>query len=351
MKFKPPILFSLALWMLFAAPSAIAQAETSEPPDPLFRDNAIINVTISAPWRTITRERPTEDYLPGTFSYKEPDGVPVKFDVEVRTRGHFRHDECRFPPLRLNFKKSQTDDTLFDKQDKLKLVVPCRDPKRYEQSVLKEYLAYLILNELTELSFRVRLLHVLFVDSERQSDELVRHAFLIEHKNRLAERFDMKDLELERTEVSSIQPDQLNLSSVFEFMIGNTDFSPIAGASYNECCHNYVLFSNKVDPIVAVPYDFDQSGFVDAPYAEPNPQFKIHSVKQRVYRGRCANNEYLPTSLQKFNERHDRIYAVMNGQSGLTPRTRKELIRYIDDFYKLINDPRDLERKIYDKCI
>jgi hypothetical protein len=333
----------------FAAISA--SAETSEPPDPLFRDNSIIDVTISAPWKTINKERPTEDYLPGTFRYKEADGSAVEFDIAIRTRGHFRHDECQYPPLRLNFDKSETNDTLFDKQDKLKLVVNCKKSMSYEQNVLREFLAYRLLNELTDLSFRVRLLHVTYVDNEHQSDDFVRYAFFIEHKNRLAERFDVKDLEVERTRVSAIQPDQLNLTSVFEFFIGNTDFSPIAGAPDNECCHNYVLFSNKIDPIIAVPYDFDQSGFVGAAYAHPNPHFRIRSVKQRVYRGRCVNNEFLAPSLQKFRERREDLYAVVNGQPEITAKTRRKLIEYMDDFYELINDPRDLDPKIYDKCI
>ena len=161
----------------------------------------------------------------------------------------------------------------------------------------------------------------------------------------------MKDLEIERTKVSSIQPDQLNLTSVFEYLIGNTDFSPIAGAPDNECCHNYVLFANEVAAIVAVPYDFDQSGFVDAAYALPNPRFKIHSVKQRVYRGRCVNNKYLATSLQALREQRERVYAVVNKQAELTSRTRKDLIDYIDKFYELIDDPRDVERQMYNKCI
>jgi len=328
-----------------------APAETSEPPDPLFRDNSVIDVTISAPWKTIVRERPREDYLPGTFRYQEADGSAVEFAIEIRTRGHFRHEECKYPPLRLNFDKSETKGTLFDKQDKLKLVVNCKKSQSYEQNVLREYLAYRLLNELTDLSFRARLLHVTYVDNEHQSDDFVRYAFFIEHKNRLAERFDIKDLEVERTRVSAIQPDQLNLTSVFEFLIGNTDFSPIAGAPDNDCCHNYVLFSNKVDPIVAVPYDFDQSGFVGAAYATPDPHFKIRSVKQRVYRGRCVNNEFLAPSLQKFRERREDLYAVVNGQPELTAKTRKKLIAYMDDFYELINDPRDLDGRIYDECV
>jgi len=328
-----------------------ATAQVSAPPDPLFQDTRIIDARIVAPLSTLVRERPKEDYLSGVFQYTESDGTAVEFDVQIRTRGHFRHKTCDFPPLWLNFKKSQTRETLFDKQDKLKLVVHCDDSKRYEQTVLREYLGYRVLNAITDLSFRARLLRVTYVDSEEGRDEQTRFAFLIEHKNRLAHRIDMKDLKIERTSVGSIQADWLNLTSVFEFFLGNTDFSPVAGAPGSECCHNYVLFSNDVDPLIAIPYDFDQSGFVDAPYAVPNPQFRIRSVRQRVYRGRCVNNEHLAASLQKFRDSRQAIDALVDGQEGLDSRARKRVARYVDDFYKLIDKPRDVERRIINKCI
>lgn len=337
--------------MMFTVLATAVSAEKGEAPDPLFREDATLHITVTAPLTTLDRERPRDDYLPGVFQYTEADGTAVSFDIEIRTRGHFRHDTCDFPPLSLNFKKSQTDGTLFDKQNKMKLVVHCDDSERYEQIVLREYLAYRILNAVTEMSFRVRLLRVTYVDSEERRDEQLRYAFLIEHKNRLAERFDMKDLKIERTTVDSIQPDRLNLTSVFEYLIGNTDFSPIAGHPDDECCHNYVLFGNDVDPVIAIPYDFDQSGFVDAPYAAPNEHFRIRSVRQRLYRGRCVNNEYVEASLQRFRDRRDAIYAQIDDQEGLESGVRKKIVRYIDDFYELINESRDVDRRIINRCI
>jgi hypothetical protein len=63
---------------------------------------------ITAPLTTLVRERPTEDYLPGTFKFTEADGTEVKLDLEIPTRGHFRHKSCDYPPLRLNFKMKTT---------------------------------------------------------------------------------------------------------------------------------------------------------------------------------------------------------------------------------------------------
>jgi hypothetical protein len=328
-----------------------ATAQVSETPDPLFQDNETLQVTITAPLTTLVRERPKDDYLPGIFQFTEADGTEVKLDLEIRTRGHFRHKTCDYPPLSLNLKKSQTDDTLFDKQNKLKLVIHCDYSERYEQTVLREYLAYRILNALTDMSFRVRLLRVNYVNTEREGKGQVRYGFLIEHKNRLAERYDMKDLEIERTKLSAIQPDRLNLTSVFEFLIGNTDFSPIAGAPGDECCHNYVLFGKDDDPLIAIPYDFDQSGLVDAPYAVPNEQLRIKSVRKRVYRGRCANNEYIEASLGRIRGRRDLIYALVEEQEGLDPGVRKQIVDYIDDFYEIIEDPDDVQKMMLDRCI
>jgi hypothetical protein len=333
---------------LLALPAA---GQVSDTPDPLFQDNSILHATISGPLTTLVRKRPKDEYLPGVFEYTELDGSTVKLDLEIRARGHFRHMNCDYPPVLLNLKRGQTKGTLFDQQNKLKLVIQCDRSERYEQAVLREYLAYRILNAVTDKSFRVRLLSVTYINNENPKDNPPRYAFLIEHKNRLGERFGLQDLGIEYTSVASLQADQLNLTSVFEFLIGNTDFSPIAGVPGNKCCHNYVLFGTDDKPSWAVPYDFDQSGFVDAPYAVVNENLNIRNVRQRLYRGRCVNNERVPASLQTFREQKDVIYARVNEQMGLSTNVRKKLVRYIDDFYKLIDDPRDVERRIIEKCL
>jgi len=344
-------LYRFVAVVMYVFMNTVALAEQSEAPDPLFQDDAVLEVTLEAPLTTLVRKRPKDEYLPGVFRFAKSDGSTVDLDLEIRTRGHSRHDTCDYPPLSLNFKKSQTKETLFDKQNKLKLVVHCKFFDRFEQMVLREYLAYRILNAVTEESFRVRLLRVTYNNTEKSKKGQVRYAFLIEHKNRLAERYDLKDLELERTSVSAIRAGQLNLTSVFEFLIGNTDFSPIAGAPDNECCHNYVLFGKADSPVLAIPYDFDQSGFVDAPYAIPNPNFNIRTVRQRHYRGRCVNNVHVAASLQKFRDARAVIYALVNEQQGLEPRTRERLVDYIDDFYELIDNPEAVEKKIISRCI
>jgi hypothetical protein len=340
------VVFSTIIAALLAVPSLADSV-----PDPLFQDDTLLEVTITAPFNTIMAERPKDDSLPGIFKFRDASGADVKFDVDIRTRGHFRHETCDFPPLFLNFKKSQVKETLFQNQNKMKLVVHCDDAATYEQIVLREYLAYRILNAVTDESFRVRLLRVVYVNTEKKNKEQVRYAFLIEHKNRLGDRLGVKDLEIVRTLVQSIQPEQLNLSSIFEYLIGNTDFSPVAGPPGDECCHNYVLFGREGQPILAVPYDFDQSGFVDAPYALPDKRMRIRSVRQRAYRGRCVNNSYIDASLQRFKDSRAAIYTLIDEQEGLSSRTRNSMLKYVRKFYEIVDDPRKVEKHIVKSCL
>jgi hypothetical protein len=318
--------------------------------DPLFQSQDTLNVEITAPLSTLVRERSETEYLPGVFSYKDVDGTPVTLEIKVRARGNFRHRNCDFPPVTLNFRKSQVEGTLFDRQDKLKMVVHCKITRQYEQSVLREYLAYRLLNSVTDLSFRVRLLQVVWVDSEERRASMVRSAFLIEHKDRLAARIGLTEQEIESAEITAIEPDHLNLLSMFQYLIGNVDFSPIAGSN-DECCHNYAMFGTSVDALVPVPYDFDFSGIVNAPNAELDTERGVERMGQRVYRGYCRNNDAVEGSVATFEQLRETLYALVGELDQLEPGIRQNITGYMDEFYDVIGDPRQVEQEITGKCI
>ena len=342
----------IAALLPLAATSAIALEPTD--PDPLFQDDSLIEIRITAPMKTLLGERPNDTYLRGTLSYQEADGNVVEFDVGIRTRGNFRRQTrvCPFPPLRINFKKSQVKGTLFRDQNKLKLVAHCRDDSdRYEQNIIKEYLAYRILNTLTDISYRVKLAHITYVDSEQKYEDRVRHAFFIEHKNRLSRRIGLPVISTGRIKTSDLEGPYSDLTSLFQFMIGNTDFSPIAGPEGEDCCHNSTLFGEEDGPIYSIPYDFDMSGLVDAPYAEPDPRFRIRRVTQRRYRGRCAYIDNLGTSVQLFQDKRDAIYRLIEEQQELEGSTRKKTLKFINRFYDVIDDPGARRHKIESQCI
>ena len=335
---------------LLATPAA---AQASGTADPLFQSLDVVPVRLVAPLATIMSNREESEQFAGKLLYADDAGNLTELDVEVRTRGRFRRQKevCAFPPLRLNFKKSQTDGTLFHKQDKLKLVTHCRNrSERYEQALLREYLAYRILNQLTDISFRVRLLKITYEDTDTGDPPEVVYGFVVEHKDRLEKRTGLKVLETERIGVSALQPRYINLVSVFHFLIGNTDFSPIAG-SKETCCHNHVLLGRDGDLVYSIPYDFDQAGLVNAPHAEVNSRFKLRSVRQRLYRGRCRNNELLEETLEKYRQQRGAILQLPDEQVGLADTTRQTVGKYLAQFYEIIDSPKKVDRKLVRKCI
>ncbi len=324
-------------------------------PDPLFRSDEIVDIKLTAPFGDIMKSRSVEEETEGQLEYVNEAGETVTLDVKLRARGNFRRDRkvCTFTPLRLNFAKKSVKDTLFHKQDKLKLVTHCKPRDwTYQQGVIREYLAYRIFNEITDMSFRVRLLQVTYVDPDSTRQPVVSYGFFIEHKDRLAKRVNLEPTEgIGKIRSSQLDMDHTALSSVFHYLIGNTDFSPISSEEKTACCHNHTLFNAPDDKYVSIPYDFDMSGFVDAEYARPNSRFKIRKVTQRLYRGRCRHNSQMEATLATYRDRRDTIYGLLNDQQQLHKATRKRLVRYVDDFYKTINDPKRLQSRMINVCL
>ena len=340
---------SVAWFLLFSG----AEAQEIGAPDPLFQSDEILDVRIVAPVSTLVSERPIDEELPGIFQYTNSAGEAVEFDIKLRARGKFRRDKhnCRFPPLRLNFVKSQTKGTLFHKQKKVKLVTHCQNSSKYAQVLLREYIAYRLLNVMTDASFRVRLLRITYVENERSKADDVRYGFIIEHKDRLAKRMGKTILEIPSTSPRSLNPEYANTISLYHYLIGNTDFSSVKGPKGEICCHNHVLFSNEGEAVWSVPYDFDQAGLVDAPHAAPSEQFNIHSVKQRLYRGRCIHNDYVSATAANYQSKREDLLQVVNGLDVASERSVKSMTGYVEKFYKTLSSEKRVNSSLIKKCI
>lgn len=342
--------FAIIAWFL-AAPSAWAIEVGT--PDPLFQSDDVLSVKITAPISTLISDRPFEEQLAATFEYQNDADETVALDIQVRTRGRFRRQKnvCVFPPLRLNFKASQVKDTLFHKQDKVKLVTHCQKSDKYTQAILREYLVYRMFNLISDSSFRVRLLNITYIDNENKQEPDQRFGFIIEHRDRLAKRMGMKVVDTMRTSLDTLDPKYTNLVSVFQYMIGNTDFSPIAGAKDDYCCHNHILIGNADELYWSVPYDLDQSGIVNAPHAGPNPRFKLRNVRERLYRGRCINNHLLDETLQYFRAKRPDIEALITSDPHVTEAGGNGMLNYLKGFYRTLDSKGRINREFVKACI
>jgi len=302
---------------------------------------------------TVMRNRDETEEFPALFKFSNADGTESTLDIKLRVRGKFRRkrETCNFAPLRVNFKKSQVKGTVFAGQNTIKLVTDCQSGKKtYQQYLLKEYLAYKFLNVLTDNSFSARLLRVTYVDTDKKNKSRESYAFFIEEKNHIADRLGMNRLKIPKTKYSALDPVQTNLVNVYEYFIANTDYSLVLGPKGADCCHNAVLYQKDSASITTIPYDFDHAGLVNAPYASPNPKFKIKSVTKRIYRGRCTNNSLLDATFKLFLDHRDDLNKVVTELDGYDERSIKGTTKMVDDFYKNITTPKTVEKKFIKKC-
>lgn len=313
----------------------------------LFDQEDIIEITLETDLKLLFRDVGDErEYHPARMKYKTG-GVGDSVDVELRTRGNFRRQRsiCNLPPIRIKFAKENAVGTLFEGQKKLKLVTVCQFKKdNYEQNLLLEYLAYKSYNALTDSSFRVRLARITYADLAGKVDTFVRYSFFIEAEKRMAERLGSEIMEIKNVHPLQTARHATARMSVFQYMIGNTDWS-ISGL------HNIRLVGINGEGVpITVPYDFDWCGAISAPYAKPNPILGIPSVGTRLYRGFCRDEVEFEWVFKEFFAAKEEIYALYQNCEMLDEKYRKRALSYYDEFYKTISDKKRTKKEIYNYC-
>jgi len=318
---------------------------------PLFEDEQPLELTLELPLKSLLRERKDRPEVEAVAIVTGPGGQSRRVDVKVATRGHNRLDKCDFPPLSLNFKRSQVDGTVFADQDKLKLSTLCRSKSDYEDFLELERLAYLLYQQATDVSLRARAASMRYVDTDRGGEVVAAPAFFLEHFDSLAKRSDRVVLDVPTVPLADLDPAQLALIGLFEYLIGNTDFAATSAAAGRECCHNIVplVRPGTTAPVVPFPYDFDSSGFVDASYAVPDARLKTRSVRDRVYRGYCISNPHLEAARAGLNRARPAMESVIQG-GRLSAKAQRKALDYLASGFEDLNDARDWRRKIVDQC-
>ena len=348
---KPLIVFLL----LALLPVAGFTQEPDEAPKPpkLFASNEILDVTLKGPWRRVMKQKSSPEKYAGTLEYTVAGGKTVSFPIGITTRGLTRRDQvCAFPPLKLWFDKEQVKGTAFRGQSSLKMVTYCNSNSRYEQYNVKEYLAYRIYNLITPYSFRVRPMQVNHVDSERDGKEVDFFGFLLEDIDDVAKRNGLVELEISRVSKKRLDSVETSNYVVYQYLIGNLDWSAQVGPDPDECCHNSKLIGTGPEdsPVFVIPYDLDSTGLVNAHYARPPNNLRVRRITQRLYRGYCIHNSELPATLGRFRENREAILGLFRDEPLLTDRSRSTAIKYLEDFYESVNEPEDVEKLLIGKC-
>lgn len=337
----------------FPTPEEYAERAEAAENAPLFQSHEPIRMTLRTDIEWLRDERNDSIEVEGTLTFIDMDGSEVVKPVDTRTRGNFRRNKrnCNFPPLRLDFPTSQMEGTVFEGQDKLKLVTPCNDGSdNYQNYVFDEYLAYRIFNELAPESFRVRLVEITYVDIEDDYDTRTKFGFLIEDEDRMAERARATHQDVTQFAPQRAYAEYSVLVAMFNYMIANVDWSPVF-------FHNVKLIRTEDARFLTVPYDFDFSGLVNARYATVAPalQNKIRRVTQRLYRGFCRAELNHATATAPFASKRADIEAMINdfaaqGYERFDEDDAEDMLDFFEDFWKVVDDPEEFEDEIIDEC-
>ena len=310
----------------------------------LFDSDDILSISLKGNLRQLLNDRGTKSTnYPITLSYKNKENSEVTIPVRMKTRGHFRKlkGNCKYPPLQINF-PSNVDSlsSLFSGQNKLKLVMPCSG----DEYIIREWLVYKIYNLVSPKSFRARLVRIDLQDTKSKKQQAPFYGFLIEDEKKMAARNKAIVVE-QKLRPEEAKQDAFLTMAVFQYMIGNTDWSV-------QYLQNIKLLKTDSFPqLITVPYDFDHSGIVSAPYAQPAEELLMRSVQERRYRGYCITDmKVFEKPIALYNRIKKDIYSLYTKSDLLEEKYIRTVIKYLDEFYATINDPKRWQKDFAYPC-
>lgn len=348
MKFFLPIL-ATAVWCFsfgnYSAPTndVIASQNFQPTSTDLFEKDDILKIKLSGNIKQLFSDRGDKPkYHPLVLNYVGDDGKDVSIPLKAKTRGNFRRqrENCTYPPILLNFQKITSAGSMFEDQDKTKLVMPCGD----KEFIVREYLVYKLYNLITPKSFRARMVNVNFYDSEKKKETDL-YSILLEEDKQMAKRNKTKILESKNIQGEQTETETFLKMAVFQYMIGNTDWSV-------PFLHNIriIAFDSLSIPSV-VPYDFDHSGIVNAPYALPPEQLELRSTQERRFRGYCITDwKTMDEVIKTFQRLKPDVYNLYASNEMLSAKYKKSTAKFLDDFYETIDDPKKMRSEFSYPC-
>jgi hypothetical protein len=317
--------------------------------DSLFRSDDLLYIELYSDFKEIIDTRWYEDsvkggeaeYYEAKILYGEEDNQ-VEVPLRIKARGQFRRNpkHCKFPPLLLNFKKKEVKGTLFEGQDKVKMVTFCQD----EPEVIKEYVVYKMFNLITDWSFNVRLVNVSYINTPKNKKLYEKIGFFIEEDEKVAKRHDSEIVKKHHFPFD-LDPDNEAKVSMFQFMIGNPDWYYTTGQN-TDIMHP----TDTMLAPMAVPYDFDFSEFVDADYTKPTGVPDEYLAKKRLFKGMCLSDDRLSEIIDYFNMMKPQFMEVINNNEYLPKFSKKECVDYLEEFYTIINTQDMLQTEVLDTC-
>ncbi len=276
---------SLLLFFFFFLSITPSFSQFKKTPKSIFQalqQGSMTGIIIETDLDSLIKYRNRNTYQPAVFSYRTERGKILRYDIRLKPRGKFRRRICDFPMIKIDFSKKDLKQRKHKKFDDYKLVTHCMNTMddSYE-SVAREYLAYKLYNILSPDSYKVQFLLITYIDSKEVIPAFQHFGFIIEDTAELADRIQGTfRKKVDGLVIDSMNAVQYDFIALYQYMIGNTDWkaTPIP--------RNVKVFKKEAEAdYKMVPFDFDFSGLVAAPYAVPNSGLGQMNIRHRIFQG------------------------------------------------------------------
>ena len=311
----------------------------------LFESDEPLAIELKFSIKQLKSETDDSTFMDSQLFLVAADGQKDTLDIEIRTRGNFRLENCFYPPMRLKMKKKEADNTVFKGNRSLKLVLPCSKAKTADNFLGKEYLAYQLYEDVAEYTFHTRLLKVTLTDTDDKKGESVEVlGFFIEDDDEVADRFGGKILDDKKIIPTLMEDTATVRHDFFQMMIGNTDWSGLFQ-------HNEKVLMIDEKTIVPLAYDFDMTGLVNPPYAQVNNNIGIERVTDRLYRGFCRDPQLMQAVRAEILAKESQIFKTIETNEVYFDESNAKACRqYIKGFFDLLKSDKAFESQVLGAC-
>lgn len=330
--------YALLLTIFYSACTSSAASDSEIPSLSIFDKlchGDLIEFDLISDFNMLESNKADETYQPARFVCHSIKDAFDPLQIKISARGFTRKNYCDNVPIRLKFPKEVLQRQELSDIKTLKLVRPCKDSLYHQDLVFREFLCYKLYELISDYGFRVQLAKVNLIHESNPA--ITQYAFLIEHKKQLAQRH---EAELLDTGLGTSDRFQYGLMTIFQYMIGNTDWN----LSLRHNLEMIYLIDEKRS--VPIPYDFDYSGLVNANYATPYPTLPVATVKDRFFQWRGQDYATLLSGLQHFNDKKEAVYDLLSSFTYISDESRAYVQEYIASFYQLMEDENNLLGKI-----
>jgi hypothetical protein len=197
----------------------------------------------------------------------------------------------------------------------------------------------------SEYTFNTRLVDVQFTDeNSKKVVDVQFKGFFIEDDDIVAKRHDGKVVDL-KLHPKVLEDKNALRHDMFQYMIANTDWSTTFQ-------HNAKLIQlTESKKYIPLTYDFDMSGFVDAPYAVADASLGIANVRERLYRGFCRDEALTQEVRQEYVTHEAAILAALKQyESAFPAKEYAGIEKYMAEFFDTFKNDAKFKREIIGKC-